>query len=93
MLRGQRRSAAVFWSGQVDAAAVAEKETMVDGGGGAPKVRQREEEDEVKRYGGKMERPPGPIYKGKRIKGRRENRGARKMGCVTALLPQSSEAH
>ena len=57
MMREQRRSAALFWSGQVDAAAVAEAETKVDGGGGAPKVGQREEEDDVKRYGGDGKTP------------------------------------
>ena len=76
MMREQRRSAALFWSGQVDAAAVAEEETKVDGGGRAPKDGQCKEEDEVKRYGGKMERPPGPIYKGRKISVRHENRGA-----------------
>ena len=76
MLRKQRRIAVFFWSDQVDAAAVAEEEMKVDGGGGAPKVGQCEEEDEVKRYGGEMERPPSPIYKGKKISVRRENRGA-----------------
>ena len=57
MMREQRRSAALFWSGQVDAAAVAEEETKVDGGGGAPKVGQRKEEDEVKRYRGDGKTP------------------------------------
>ena len=76
MLRKQQRIAAFFWSDQVDAAAVAEEETKVDGGGGAPKDGQCKEEDEVKRYGGKMERPPGLIYKARKISVRRENRGA-----------------
>ena len=77
MLRKQGRIAAFFWSDQVDATVVAEEETKVDGDGGAPKVGQCEEEDEVKRYGGGgMERPPGPIYKDKKISVRHENRGA-----------------
>ena len=57
MMREQRRSAALFWSGQVDAAAVAAAETKVDGGGGAPKVGQHKEEHEVKRYGGNGKTP------------------------------------
>ena len=57
MLRKQRRIAAFFWFDQVDAAAVAEEETKVDGGGGAPKDGQCKEEDEVKRYGGKWKDP------------------------------------
>ena len=57
MLRKQRRIAAFFWSDQVDAAAVAEEETKVDGGGGAPKDGQCKEEDEVKRYGGNGKTP------------------------------------
>ena len=76
MLMEQRGSAAFLWYDQVDAAAGVEAEAKVDGGGGAPKVGQREEEDEVKRYWGEMERPPGPIYKGRKINVRRENRGA-----------------
>ena len=56
-MREQRRSAARFSSGQVDAAAVAEAEMKVDGGGGAPKVGQRKEEDEVKRYRGEWKDP------------------------------------
>ena len=66
MLMEQRRSAALFWSGQVDAAAVAEEETKVDGGGGAPKVGQREEEDEVKRYGGEWKDPLAIFIRAKR---------------------------
>ena len=54
MLRKQRRIAVFFWSDQVDAAAVAEEETKVDGGGGAPKDGQCKEEDGVKRYEGKQ---------------------------------------
>ena len=57
MLRKQRRIAAFFWSDQVDAAAIGEEETKVDGGGGAPKDGQCEEEDEVKRYGGDGKTP------------------------------------
>ena len=93
MLMEERRDAAILWCVQGDAVAGVEAEAKIDGGGGAPKVGQRKAEDEVKRYGGEMERPPGPIYKGKKIKGTHENRGARKMGCVIALLPRSSEAH
>ena len=66
MMREQRRSAALFWSGQVDAAAVTEAETKVDGGGGAPKVGQREEEDELKRYGGEWKDPLTLFIKAKR---------------------------
>ena len=58
MMREQRRSAALLWSGQVDAAAVAEEETKVDGGGGAPKVGQHKEEDEVKRHEWKKWKDP-----------------------------------
>ena len=75
MLMKERRGAAILWCVQGDAAAGVEAEAKVDGGGGAPKVGQRKEEDKVKRYGG-MERPPGPIYKGRKISVRRENRGA-----------------
>ena len=60
MLRKQRRIAAFFWSDQVDAAAVAEEETKVDGGGGAPKVGQRKEEDGVKRHEGENGKTPWP---------------------------------
>ena len=76
MLMEERRGAAILWCVQGDAAAGVEAEAKVDGGGGAPKVGQRKEEDEVKRYGGKMERPPGAIYKGRKISVRRENQGA-----------------
>ena len=34
---------------------------------------RREEDDDAKRHEGKMERPPGPIYKGRKISVRREN--------------------
>ena len=57
MLSKQRRIAAFFWSDQVDAAVVAEEETKVDGGGGAPKDGQCKAEDEVKRYGGDGKTP------------------------------------
>ena len=60
MMREQRRSAALFWSSQVDAAAVTEAETKVDGGGGAPKVEQCKEEDEVKRHEGENGKTPWP---------------------------------
>ena len=70
MLMEPRRSAAFFWYVQADAAAGVEAEAKVDGGGGAPKVGQRKEEAR----GEKMERPPGPIYKGRKISVRRENR-------------------
>ena len=40
--------------------------------GRSARGRQRCEEAQ----GGKMERPPGPIYKGRKISVRRENRGA-----------------
>ena len=79
MLMKERRGAAILWCVQGDAAAGVEAEAKVDGGGGAPKDGQRKEEDEVQRYGGGMERPPGPIYKGKKIIARRENRGAQNL--------------
>ena len=66
MLRKQRRIAAFFWSDQVDAAAVAEEETKVDGGGGSPKVGQCKEEDEVKRYGGEWKDPLALFIRAKR---------------------------
>ena len=53
----ERRGAVVLWCVQGDAAAGVEAEAKVDGGGGAPKVGQCEEEDEVKRYRGKGKDP------------------------------------
>ena len=76
MLWEQRKSAAAFWCDQVDAAAVVEADVKIDGGGGARRFGRHEEEDDVKRHEGEMERPPGPIYKGRGINDRRENRGA-----------------
>ena len=68
-----------FWCVQVDAAAGVE----VDGEACRrwPCVLGwlEEEEEEAKRHGGKWKRPPGPIYKGKGISDRRENRGAQKL--------------
>ena len=52
MLREQQRSAAFLWCGQVDAAAVVVAEANVDGGGRAPMVGRREEEDDVKGHEG-----------------------------------------
>ena len=67
MLMEERRGAAILWCVQGDAAAVVEAEAKVDGGGGAPKVGQRKEEDEVKRYGGGgMERPPALFIRAER---------------------------
>ena len=57
MLMEERRGAAILWCVQGDAAAGVEEEAKVDGGGGAPKVGQRKEEDEVKRYGGDGKTP------------------------------------
>ena len=57
MLMEERRGAAILWCVQGDAAAGVEAEAKVDGGGGAPKVGQRKEEDEVKRYGGDGKTP------------------------------------
>ena len=37
------------------------------------RVGRREEDDDAKRHEGEMERPPGPIYKGRKISVRREN--------------------
>ena len=53
--RAQRRRGSLGVQG--DAAAGVEAEAKVDGGGGAPKVGQRKEEDEVKRYGGEWKDP------------------------------------
>ena len=57
MLMEERRGVAILWCVQGDAAAGVEAEAKVDGGGGAPKVGQREEEDDVKRYGGDGKTP------------------------------------
>ena len=57
MLMEERRGAAFPWCVQGDAAARVEAEAKVDGGGGAPKVGQRKEDDEVKRYGGDGKTP------------------------------------
>ena len=58
MLMEERRGAAFLWCVQGDAAAGVEAEAKVDGRGGAPKVGQRKEEDEVKRHeGGKWKDP------------------------------------
>ena len=76
MLMEQRRSTAFLWCSQVDAAAVIGAEAKVDGCGRARTFGRREEEDDAKRHGGEWKGPPGPIYKGKGISDRRENRGA-----------------
>ena len=61
MLMEERRGAAILWCVQGDAAAGVEAEAKVDGGGGAPKVGQREEEDNAKRHEGeKVKRTPRP---------------------------------
>ena len=46
----------------------------VEGGGGASELGRREEEEGTE--GEERKGPSGLIYKEKRIKGRRENRGA-----------------
>ena len=56
----QRRGATGFWYSQGDAAAGVEAEAKVDGGGGAPKVEQCKEEDEVKRHEGRNGKTPWP---------------------------------
>ena len=53
MLMEERRGAAILWCVQGDAAAGVEAEAKVDGGGGAPKVGQRKEDDDAKRHKGK----------------------------------------
>ena len=55
----QRRSAALLWFDQVDAAALVDAVTKVDGGGRARVLRRREEEegDEEKGGNGKDTRP------------------------------------
>ena len=60
MLMEERRGAAILWCVQGDAAAGVEAEAKVDGGGGAPKVGQRKEEDEVKRHEGENGKTPWP---------------------------------
>ena len=60
MMMEQRRGAAVLWCVQGDAAAGVEAEAKVDGGGGAPKVGQRKEEDGVKRHEGENGKTPWP---------------------------------
>ena len=57
MLMEEWRGAAILWCVQGDAAAGVEAEAKVDGGGGAPKVGQRKEEDEVKTYRGGWKDP------------------------------------
>ena len=58
MTKEQWRSAAAFWYDQVDAAAVVEADAKIDGAGRTQGFNWREEEDESKRHGGKMERTP-----------------------------------
>ena len=60
MLMEERRGAAILWCVQGDAAAGVEAEAKVDGGGGAPKVGQREEDDDVKRHEGENGKTPWP---------------------------------
>ena len=48
----ERRSAAVLWYAEGDAAARVEAEATIDDGGGAPEVEQREEDDDVRRHKG-----------------------------------------
>ena len=60
----QRWCAEELWYVQVDAAAKVVQKSKVDGGGRGRRVERREDDDEVKRHEGEMERPPGPIYKG-----------------------------
>ena len=56
----ERRGAVFLWCVQGDAAAGVEADTKVHGGGGAPKVGQRKEEDEVKRHEGENGKTPWP---------------------------------
>ena len=60
MLREQRRSAAVLWCDQVDAAAVVEADAKIDGGGGARRFGRHDEEDDVKRHEGENGKTPWP---------------------------------
>ena len=53
----QRRSAAAFWSNQVDAVAGGETKAKLGGGGGAQGQRCRKEEEEVKETKEKREGP------------------------------------
>ena len=49
----QRRVVAFLWSNQVDAAANGDAEVKFDDSGGARVQGHREEEEEVRRHGGK----------------------------------------
>ena len=52
MSKEQQRGVAVFWYDQGDAATVVGVDAKVDGGGRAPMVGYREEEDDVKGHEG-----------------------------------------
>ena len=68
MLFRSRRCAAVFWSRQVDAAALVDEDEVRCGGGGARALeRQRRKTMEEKSDEGLW---AGPIYKGRLINGR-----------------------
>ena len=62
MLMEERRGAAIPWCVQGDAAAGVEAEAKVDGGGGASKVGQHKEEDEVKRHEGEKWKDPLALF-------------------------------
>jgi len=61
----QRRSAALLWFDQVDAAALVDADTKVDGGGRARVLRRREEEEGDEEKGGKCKGPSAVFIKTK----------------------------
>ena len=70
---GARRSSGMFRTMQRPRLV---QQSKVDGGGRGQRFGHREDDDDAKRHEGEMERPPGPIYKGRKINVRRENQGA-----------------
>ena len=52
------------------------QQSKVDGGSRGRRFGRREDDDDAKRHEGENGRPPGPIYKGRKISVGRENQGA-----------------
>ena len=77
----------MFWSMQQPRLV---QQSKVDGGGRGRRVGRREDDDEAKRHEGKMERPPGPIYKGDKRQMRKSR--SRIVGYEVMPSPRLSEA-